>query len=53
MTRGRRSRRRSSDGDALIDGEELTRLLIEYNMGVAPDGEPLVVKKVDANYFSE
>lgn len=37
----------------LIDGEELGRLLIEYNVGVVPDGEPLVVKTVDANYFSE
>lgn len=37
---------RSTDG-------ELGRLLIGYNVGVAPEGEPLVVKKVDENYFPE
>lgn len=44
---------RSTKRLVLIDGEELTRLLVEYNVGVVPDGEPLVVKKIDENYFSE
>ena len=44
---------RSAKQIRLIDGEELTRLLVEYNVGVVPDGEPLVVKKIDENYFSE
>ena len=44
---------RSSKHIRLIDGEELTRLLVEYNVGVVQDGEPLVVKKIDENYFSE
>lgn len=44
---------RSTKRLVLIDGEELTRLLIEYDVGVVPEGEPLVVKTVDANYFSE
>lgn len=35
------------------DSEELARLLVKYNVGVVPEGEPLVVKKVDENYFPE
>ncbi|MCY4582931.1 MAG: restriction endonuclease [Chloroflexi bacterium] len=37
----------------LIDGKALTRLLIEYNVGVVQDGAPLYIKKLDENYFSE
>ena len=44
---------RSTKRLVLIDGEELTRLLVKYNVGVVQDGEPLVVKKIDENYFSE
>ena len=44
---------RSTKRLVLIDGEELARLLIKYNVGVVQDGEPLYVKKVDENYFSE
>ena len=37
----------------LIDGEELTRLLIKHEVGVAPDEhyEDFVVKRIDQNYF--
>lgn len=35
----------------LIDGEELTRLLIEHELGVVPHGRPVVVKRIDQNYF--
>lgn len=36
----------------LIDGEELARLMIDYNVGVAEE-ETYVVKKVDADYFGD
>ena len=44
---------RSAKRLVLIDREELARLLVEYNVGVVQDGEPLYIKKVDENYFSE
>lgn len=44
---------RSTKRLVLIDGEDLAHLLIEHDVGVVPDGEPLVVKKIDENYFSE
>ena len=44
---------RSAKRLVLMDGEELARLLIEYKVGVVQDGEPLYVKKLDENYFSE
>ncbi|MXY59338.1 MAG: restriction endonuclease [Chloroflexi bacterium] len=37
----------------LIDGEELARLLIDHNVGVVRDDNPLYIKQVDKNYFSE
>lgn len=36
----------------LIDGEQLTQLMIEYNVGVAIE-ESYVVKKIDLDYFEE
>ncbi len=36
----------------LIDGEQLTQLMIEYNVGVAIE-ETYVIKKVDIDYFEE
>jgi restriction system protein len=36
----------------LIDGEQLTQLMIEYNVGVTIE-ETYVVKKVDLDYFEE
>ncbi len=35
----------------LIDGNELTRLLIEYNVGVVSAGQPLQLRKLDDDYF--
>jgi restriction system protein len=36
----------------LIDGEELTKLMIEYNVGVAIE-ETYTIKKIDLDYFEE
>ncbi|HEU4323558.1 MAG TPA: restriction endonuclease [Roseiflexaceae bacterium] len=36
----------------LIDGEQLTQLMIEYNVGVAVE-ETYVIKKVDIDYFED
>ncbi len=36
----------------LIDGEELTKLMIDYNLGVSTS-ETFEVKKVDSDYFEE
>jgi restriction system protein len=36
----------------LIDGEQLTQLMIEYNVGVAIE-ESYSVKKIDLDYFEE
>ena len=37
---------------ALIDGELLTQLMIDYNVGVAEE-QTYTVKKVDLDYFGE
>lgn len=37
---------------ALIDGEQLAQLMIEYNVGVTIE-ETYVVKKVDLDYFED
>ncbi|MDE2765581.1 MAG: restriction endonuclease [Chloroflexota bacterium] len=36
----------------LIDGRELAKLMLEYNVGVVPE-TTYIIKKLDANYFSE
>ncbi|KPV49880.1 restriction endonuclease [Kouleothrix aurantiaca] len=36
----------------LIDGEQLTQLMIDYNVGVAEE-QTYIVKKVDLDYFGE
>ncbi|WP_347566380.1 restriction endonuclease [Scytonema sp. UIC 10036] len=36
----------------LIDGEQLTQLMIEYDVGVS-EAERYIVKKIDYDYFSE
>jgi restriction system protein len=36
----------------LIDGEELTGLMIDFNVGVAATAQ-YVVKKMDLDYFGE
>jgi len=36
----------------LVDGEQLTQLMIEYNVGVAVE-EIYAVKKIDLDYFEE
>ena len=36
----------------LIDGERLTQLMIEYNVGVAVE-DTYVVKRIDLDYFEE
>ncbi len=36
----------------LIDGKELSRLAIEYNLGVQED-QTVVIKKIDLDYFEE
>jgi restriction system protein len=36
----------------LIDGDQLTQLMIEYNVGVAVE-ESYIVKKIDLDYFEE
>lgn len=54
FTSGAREAADKSDKNIrLIDGEELAHLLIEYNVGVLQDGEPLYIKKVDKNYFPD
>ncbi len=35
----------------LIDGEELTRLMIKYRVGVRPDPRPLELLTIDEDYF--
>ena len=35
----------------LIDGDELGRLMFEFNVGVSPVGTPYQVKKVDLDFF--
>jgi restriction system protein len=37
----------------LIDGAELARLMVRYNVGVLPEGEPNKLQKVDEAYFTE
>jgi restriction system protein len=36
----------------LVDGEQLTQLMIEHNVGVAME-ETYTVKKIDLDYFEE
>ena len=36
----------------LIDGRRLAELMIEHNIGVAPE-QPYIIKKVDSDYFDE
>ena len=36
----------------LIDGRRLAELMIEHNIGVAPE-QPYIVKKIDSDYFEE
>jgi restriction system protein len=36
----------------LIDGRRLAELMIEHNIGVAPE-QPYIIKKVDTDYFEE
>ena len=35
----------------LIDGKELVKLMFEFGVGVAPVGQPYVVKRVDLDFF--
>jgi restriction endonuclease Mrr len=42
----------SSDGQEHTSGEQLTQLMIEYNVGVAVE-ETYTVKKIDLDYFEE
>lgn len=35
----------------LIDGDELTDLMIQHDVGVQPKSEPIIVKEIDLNYF--
>ena len=37
----------------LINGEELTRLMIKHNIGVQPKQPPIEIKKIDEDFFSE
>ena len=37
----------------LINGEELTRLMIKHNVGVQPKHPPIEIKKIDEDFFSE
>ena len=37
----------------LINGEELTRLMIKHNVGVQPKQPPIEIKKIDEDFFSE
>jgi restriction system protein len=36
----------------LIDGRRLAELMIEHNIGVAPE-QPYIIKKIDSDYFDE
>ena len=36
----------------LINGQELSKLAIEYNLGVQEDNT-IVIKKIDLDYFEE
>ena len=36
----------------LVDGEELTKLMIEYNLGVSVE-TVYTIKKIDTDFFSE
>jgi restriction system protein len=36
----------------LIDGRRLAELMIEHNIGVAPE-QPYIIKKIDTDYFEE
>jgi restriction system protein len=36
----------------LIDGRRLAELMIEHNIGVAPE-QPYIIKKIDSDYFEE
>jgi len=36
----------------LIDGEELSKLMIDYNIGVA-ESQNYIIKRIDADYFGE
>ena len=37
----------------LINGEELTRLMIKHNVGVQPKQPPIEIKKIDEDFFTE
>ena len=37
----------------LINGEELTRLMIKHNVGIQPKHPPIEIKKIDEDFFSE
>jgi len=36
----------------LVDGRRLAELMIEHNIGVAPE-QPYIIKKIDSDYFEE
>ena len=36
----------------LIDGRRLAELMIEHNIGVAPE-QPYIIEKIDTDYFEE
>lgn len=50
-SKAREAAEKSDKNIRLIDGEELALLLIDYNVGVVQEGDPLYIKKVDENYF--
>ena len=37
----------------LINGEELTRLMIKHNVREQPKQQPIEIKKIDEDFFSE
>lgn len=37
----------------LVDGDKLMKLMIEYNLGVATDGVPYEIKRIDSDFFEE
>ena len=49
---GREKIREKSENMILIDGEELTRLMIEYGVGVSTSAV-YEIKKIDSDYFEE
>ena len=35
----------------LVDGDRLTRLMVDHGVGVRPKGQPIVIHEIDLNYF--